>query len=79
MKPRFRVALFAIPVFVGLALYTFVGSRCAAAPKPADTNPKKEAVVLDIMLRILKNAHFRPLEINDDFSHKVYDTYLKRA
>lgn len=79
MKPRFRIALFAIPALIGLTVYTFLGSRCAAAPHPADSDPKKEAVVLDIMLRILKNAHFRPLEINDDFSHKIYDTYLKRA
>ncbi len=79
MKPKFRVALFAIPAFVGLSAYTFLGSRCAAASHPSDSDPKKEAVVLDIMLKILKNAHFRPLEINDDFSHKIYDTYLKRA
>jgi carboxyl-terminal processing protease len=78
MKPKIRIALFAIPAVIGFTTYILLSSRCAAAPKSEEAN-KKEAVVLDIMLRILKNAHFRPLEINDDFSHKIYATYLKRA
>jgi carboxyl-terminal processing protease len=79
MKPRIRIALFAIPAIIGFTSYILLSSRCAAAPKSEDVNTKKEAVVLDIMLRILHNAHFTPSEVNDDFSHKVFDTYLKRA
>lgn len=79
MKPRIRIALFAIPAIIGFTSYILLNSRCAAAPKSDDVNTKKEAVVLDIMLRILHNAHFTPSEVNDGFSHKVFDTYLKRA
>src|SRR6266498_1436364 len=78
MKPKVRIALFAIPAVIGFTTYILLSSRCAAAPKSEEAT-KKEAVVLDIMLKILHNAHFRPLEINDDFSHKIFTTYLKRA
>ncbi|CAN5919379.1 carboxy terminal-processing peptidase [soil metagenome] len=79
MKPRLRIALFAIPAIIGFTSYILLSSRCAAAPKSENVNNKKEAVVLDIMLRILHNAHFAPAELNDEFSHKVFTTYLKRA
>ncbi len=79
MRPRIKIALFAIPAILGLSAYSILSSRCAAAPKTEGQNSKKEAVVLEIMLRILHNAHFRPLEINDEFSHKIYNTYLERA
>ncbi|MDQ3109312.1 MAG: carboxy terminal-processing peptidase [Bacteroidota bacterium] len=79
MKPRTRIALFAIPAIIGFTAYILLSSRCAAAPNSDDVNTKKEAVVLDIMLRILHNAHFAPTDVNDAFSHKTFDTYLKRA
>jgi carboxyl-terminal processing protease len=79
MKPRIRIALFAIPAIIGFSTYALLSSRCAAAPKAEDIKSKKEVAVLEIMLKILNNAHFRPLEINDDFSHKIFETYLKRA
>lgn len=78
MKSRFRIALFAVPVIMGLAAYTLLGSRCAAAFNPADNKEKKDQVILDIMLRVLHSAHYRPLELNDDYSHKVFNTYLER-
>jgi carboxyl-terminal processing protease len=79
MRPKFRVALFAIPAIIGFTAYTFLGSRCAAAPHPADVNSGKEKVIIDIMMRVLHSAHYNPKDINDDYSHKVFDTYLKRA
>jgi carboxyl-terminal processing protease len=79
MRPKFRVALFAIPAILGFTAYTFLGSRCAAAPHPADVSSAKEKVILDIMMKVLKGAHYDPKDINDDYSHKVFDTYLKRA
>jgi carboxyl-terminal processing protease len=78
MKSRFRIALFAVPVLAGLTAYTFLGSRCAAAYKPEDANAKKDEVILDVMMRVLKSAHYRPVELNDDYSHKVFNTYLER-
>lgn len=79
MRPKFRVALFAIPAILGLTAYTFLGSRCAAAPHPADVSSAKEKVILDIMMKVLRGAHYDPRAIDDDYSHKVFDTYLKRA
>ena len=79
MKSKIRVAIFAIPTILGLVAYAFIGSSCAAAPGISDPDAKKEAVVLDIMMSILNNVHFRPLEVDDNFSHKIYDTYLKRS
>jgi carboxyl-terminal processing protease len=77
MKRRFRIALFALPVLAGLTAYTFLGSRCAAAFKP-ETAEKKDEVILDIMLRVLHSAHYSPVELDNNYSHKAFDTYLKR-
>ncbi len=77
-RSRFRIALFAIPAIIGLTAYTFLGSRCATAAPNVDDS-KKEKVILDIMLRVLHTAHYKPVEITDDYSHKVFETYLKRA
>lgn len=78
MKSRFRIALFAVPVLIGLTAYTFLGSRCAAAYNPGDTTNKKDEIVLDVMLKVLRSAHYHPVELNDDYSHKVFNTYLER-
>lgn len=78
MKSRFRLALMALPVLAGLTAYIFLGSRCAAAYKPEEVNTKKEQAILDIMIRVLNNAHYSPVKINDEYSHKVFDTYLER-
>ncbi len=79
MRSKFRFALFVIPAILGFTAYTFLGSRCAAAPHPTDADNAKEKVILDIMMNVLKNAHYNPKDVNDDYSHKVFDTYLKRA
>lgn len=78
MKRRFRLALMAVPVLAGLTAYIFLGSRCAAAAKPEEINTKKEQAILDIMLRVLNSSHYNPVKIDDDYSHKVFDTYLER-
>jgi carboxyl-terminal processing protease len=38
----------------------------------------KNQIVLDIIMSGLNNAHYSPKEINDDFSKKFFDLYLKR-
>lgn len=38
----------------------------------------KEQVLMQIVTQTLDMAHFNPLQINDGFSEKVYDLYLKR-
>lgn len=55
-----------------------VGSICLGAFYPGLTDPKeKEAVILEAVLDVLERGHFDPIEINDDVSAKVYDSYLE--
>jgi len=41
-------------------------------------NKEKEVVLLGHINEILKNYHFKPAELNDEFSEKAYTLYLKR-
>lgn len=41
------------------------------------TDGSKEAVILHTVMQALDQAHFRPQEINDDFSKAVFKTYLQ--
>ncbi|MCX6350771.1 MAG: carboxy terminal-processing peptidase [Bacteroidetes bacterium] len=38
----------------------------------------KNQTLLNVMIQGLTFGHFQPQEINDEFSHKVYDLFLKR-
>jgi len=38
----------------------------------------KEKLILDILNRTLQNGHFAPVKIDDAFSEKVFNLYLKR-
>ena len=43
-----------------------------------DHNPKeKESAIIEAVLKYLDVLHFSPKEINDEFSLKVYDNYIK--
>ncbi len=39
----------------------------------------KEQVLIKLVIQVLDMAHFSPLEINDDFSAKVFNQYLKHV
>lgn len=78
MKSRVRIALFAVPVLVGMAALTFLGSRCAAYQAPEEDSDKKDKVVLETMMRILRHTHYSPTDTDDDFSHKAFDLYMER-
>ena len=41
-------------------------------------NGDKEKVILKAVIAMLQNYHFSNPAINDDFSHRMYDTYLDR-
>ncbi len=54
-----------------LGVVTFCAARY-------DYNPKeKESAIIEAVLKYLEVLHFSPQEINDDFSNKVFDEYLK--
>lgn len=42
-------------------------------------NPTKDQVLMEVILSNLRNNHFAPTDLNDAFSEKVYNLYLKRA
>lgn len=55
-----------------------LGSVCVGAifPKLVDSK-EKEVVIFEAVMDVLNRGHFKPIEINDDVSLKVYDSYLE--
>jgi carboxyl-terminal processing protease len=41
------------------------------------TSSKKDQVILNMVYNVLNTNHFAPAKINDDFSEKVYQSFLK--
>lgn len=39
---------------------------------------EKNQVLQDMLMSVLNQAHYSPLKVDDDFSEKAYDLYLKR-
>ncbi|WP_400191940.1 carboxy terminal-processing peptidase [Hymenobacter sp. B81] len=71
--PRLRLGLYAAvvaAVFV-LASYKLYRSNDARAPQ-------KEEVLIKAMLQGLSAAHYQPEQVDDNFSRRVFDLYLKR-
>ena len=67
--PRFKLGLYSTSVLalLGLASYSVY-----QAP------PVRDQVVLGVMLSGLTQAHYQPEKLDDQFSQRVYDLYLKR-
>ncbi len=38
----------------------------------------KENIILNVVIQSLNSSHYTPLEINDDFSEKVFDLFVQR-
>lgn len=66
-----RGSLFAL----GIVSLLFVFS--AGKKQMPATDGSKEAVILHTVMQVLEQAHFRPQELNDDFSNAVYKSYLQ--
>lgn len=43
-----------------------------------NSNASKENVLLEFVMTYLDRIHFEPLELNEEFSHMVFDEYLDR-
>ena len=69
-----------ISIFVA-ACSVFIAFRCHESATSIhiknDLN-NKEQLLMEVVLQSLKYNHYAPEEINDAFSQKVYDLYLKR-
>ncbi|HQW96062.1 MAG TPA: carboxy terminal-processing peptidase [Saprospiraceae bacterium] len=68
--------LMKIKSFLIFGLIIGVVSLFALYPRQIEDPIEKEAVILKSVVNILERAHFKPKDINDDFSKKVYQSYL---
>src|SRR5699024_1656994 len=70
MKKNYTVFL------LGLLL---AATSCSFTTKKIDPGDSdKEEVLTELVTFVLKNYHYSPKEINDEFSKNVYDEYLKK-
>lgn len=65
--------ILAVGLFVlgGMGLFSFTTSA------PADDSTKNE-LIMKLIVESLNANHYDPNEVNDDFSNRIYDLYLKR-
>jgi len=66
-----RGSLFALGIVSLLFVFSANKKRMPA------TDGSKEAVILHTVMQVLEQAHFRPKDLNDNFSAAVYKTYLQ--
>lgn len=66
--------------FRGFVLFVFVAliGLVAAYYPPKVDNAQKEAILMQTILDGLKQLHYNPVELDDDFSSKLYNIYLER-
>ena len=66
-----------IKSFLIFALIIGVVSLFALYPKNIGDPIEKEAIILKSVISLLEKVHFKPKDINDDFSKLMYKNYLK--
>ncbi len=63
---KFRFLILIAAIDLGFAFYN-----------PAGKEEKKDQLIMNLVYQILRTNHFAPQDLNDDFSHKVYDGFLE--
>jgi len=80
MKPRRRLDILDF-IHMKLRSSIFVlillGAIFLGAYYPSVDSKEKEGVIFDTLLTILDRVHFSPKTIDDDFSEKAFETFLK--
>ncbi|WP_052732638.1 carboxy terminal-processing peptidase [Hymenobacter terrenus] len=66
--PQFKLGLYSTLALLGLASYSVYQGT-----------PSRDQVVLGTMLQGLTVAHYQPEKLDDQFSQRVFDLYLKRV
>ncbi len=66
--------------FRGFVLFVFVAliGLVAAYYPPKVDNAQKEAILIQTILDGLKQLHYNPVELDDEFSSKLHNIYLER-
>jgi carboxyl-terminal processing protease len=72
--PRIKIGLYAAVVLAVFVLASYKLYR-----RGDSRPPQKDAVLIQAMLSGLTTAHYQPEKIDDTFSKRVFDLYLKRV
>ncbi len=67
MKRNYKVIL--LVTALSAILWSFI-------PSKKTEDPEKDKLILELLTMVLERGHYSPIEINDDFSKKVYHKYL---
>ena len=67
MKRYYKVIL--LITALSAVLWSFI-------PNQKKEDPEKDKLLLELLIFVLEKGHYSPVEINDDFSKKVYAKYL---
>lgn len=62
--------------FLAFGIVSIMYLFAVAKKTNAKTDGSKEAVILHTVLQALEQAHFRPQQLNDEFSKAVYNAYI---
>lgn len=68
MKRNYKILLFV--VFLAAA-------SCSFMSKKNTPDPKKEALLMELITFVINNGHYDPIDVDDDFSAEVYNNYLE--
>lgn len=68
MKRNYKVIL--LITALSAILWSFV-------PSEKKEDPEKDKLLLELLTFVLEKGHYSPIELNDDFSKKVYKKYLE--
>ncbi len=63
---RFRIVVLMAAIGLGLAFY----------PRHSQSE-EKDKVIMNIIYQVLRNSHFSPQDLDDDFSENAYDRFLE--
>ncbi|NRA12388.1 MAG: carboxy terminal-processing peptidase [Crocinitomicaceae bacterium] len=61
--------------FVAISFILFAFTK----PGPTDEVPRREAILMELVLSSLQQVHYQQILIDDDLSIKVYDSYVDRV
>lgn len=67
MKRNYKVIL--LVTALSAILWSFI-------PREKKDDPEKDKLLLELLSFVLEKGHYSPVELNDDFSKKVYSKYL---